>query len=141
MKHLKLFFALFAMLALGVGNAWAEEATLTFTKACGGTGTDSKGNTWTVTSDAAESTYDATKGIHYGTGSKAVSYLQLSTSSISGTITKVEVNASGASSTSAKLDVTVGGSSFGAQKSLTSSAASYIFEGSAEGKIIIKLSQ
>ena len=30
MKHLKLFFALFAMLALGVGNAWAEEATLSF---------------------------------------------------------------------------------------------------------------
>ena len=24
MKHFKLFFALFAMLALGVGNAWAE---------------------------------------------------------------------------------------------------------------------
>ena len=30
MKHLKLFFALFAMLALGVGNAWAEE-TLVYT--------------------------------------------------------------------------------------------------------------
>ena len=32
MKHLKLFFALFAMLALGVGNAWAEtgSATITF---------------------------------------------------------------------------------------------------------------
>ena len=30
MKHLKLFFALFAMLALGVTNAWAEEATLSF---------------------------------------------------------------------------------------------------------------
>jgi hypothetical protein len=28
MKHLKLFFALFAMLALGVGNAWAEEYAL-----------------------------------------------------------------------------------------------------------------
>ena len=28
MKHLKLFFALFAMLALGVGNAWAETETL-----------------------------------------------------------------------------------------------------------------
>jgi hypothetical protein len=28
MKHLKLFFALFAMLALGVGNAWGAEATL-----------------------------------------------------------------------------------------------------------------
>ena len=31
MKHLKLFFALFAMLALGVGNAWAEEVTETIT--------------------------------------------------------------------------------------------------------------
>ena len=27
MKHLKLFFALFAMLALGVGNAWAQTVT------------------------------------------------------------------------------------------------------------------
>ena len=32
MKKLKLFFALFAMLALGVGNAWAETVTLDFTK-------------------------------------------------------------------------------------------------------------
>ena len=32
MKHLKLFFALFAMLALGVGNAWgAEELKETIT--------------------------------------------------------------------------------------------------------------
>ena len=30
MKHLKLFFALFAMLALGVGNAWGAEVTYTF---------------------------------------------------------------------------------------------------------------
>ena len=29
MKHLKLFFALFAMLALGVGNAWGAEASFT----------------------------------------------------------------------------------------------------------------
>ena len=29
MKHLKLFFALFAMLALGVGNAWGAEETIT----------------------------------------------------------------------------------------------------------------
>ena len=29
MKHLKLFFALFAMLALGVGNAWGADFTLT----------------------------------------------------------------------------------------------------------------
>ena len=37
MKHLKLFFALFAMLALGVGNAWAETATITFKNQSSGT--------------------------------------------------------------------------------------------------------
>lgn len=31
MKHLKLFFALFAMLALGVSNAWGAEKTITLT--------------------------------------------------------------------------------------------------------------
>ena len=30
MKKIKLFFALFAMLALGVGNAWGAEASITF---------------------------------------------------------------------------------------------------------------
>ena len=40
MKHVKLFFALFAMLALGVTNAWAEEVTFDWkgsTTATGGT--------------------------------------------------------------------------------------------------------
>ncbi len=32
MKQLKLFFALFAMLALGVGNAWAETSSITFSE-------------------------------------------------------------------------------------------------------------
>lgn len=32
MKHLKLFFALFAMLALGVGNAWGAEETVVYTE-------------------------------------------------------------------------------------------------------------
>ena len=35
MKHVKLFFALFAMLALGVGNAWAEEYTIGWGSASG----------------------------------------------------------------------------------------------------------
>lgn len=42
MKHVKLFFAVFAMLALGVGNAWAETATITFKNQSSGT---SDGNT------------------------------------------------------------------------------------------------
>ena len=30
MKHFKLFFALFAMLALGVSNAWADDVTFSW---------------------------------------------------------------------------------------------------------------
>ena len=119
----------------------ASPATLTFSAACGGSGTDSDGNTWTITSDAAESTYDATKGIHYGTGKKAVSYVNLSTSGISGTITNISVNASGASGTSAKLDVTVGGAAFDSQQSLTATATSYDLTGSASGEIVVALTQ
>ncbi|MBR4829684.1 MAG: chitobiase/beta-hexosaminidase C-terminal domain-containing protein [Muribaculaceae bacterium] len=136
----KLFtFLLTALLALNVG--WAATSTLTFTSACGGSGTADDGVVWTVTSDAAESTFDSTRGIHYGTGSKAVSYLTLETSGINGTITEIKVNASGASSTSAKLNVTVGGSAFGNQVSLTSSATEYTFTGNASGQVVVTLSQ
>jgi hypothetical protein len=38
-KHLKLFFALFAMLALGVGNAWGAEVTFDATSNKGSTST------------------------------------------------------------------------------------------------------
>ena len=137
----KFTLLLSAMLLACATSVWADVATLTFTKDCGGSGTDDKGNTWTVTSDAAESQYDGTKGIHYGTNKAAVSYLSLTNNTIAGTITKIVVNASGASKTSAKLDVTVGGATFGSQQSLTSTATEYTFEGSATGEIVVKLSQ
>lgn len=144
MKHvlLKSWLMLLCLL-VGVGTGWAEEVTseLVFTAACKGSGTDNKDNVWTVTSDASESNYDSTKGIHYGTSSAAVSYLKLTNSSITGTITKIVVNASGASGTSAKLDVKVGGNAFGPQQSLTSSATNYTFNGSASGNIEISLTQ
>lgn len=132
------------MLMLLCTSAWAAEtktSTLTFTTACGGTGTADDGASWTVTSDADESNYDNTKGIHYGTSKKAVSYLELKTNSISGTITNVKVNASGASETSAKLDITIGGQAFGEQKNLTSNATEYEFTGSAQGEILVSLTQ
>ena len=47
MKHLKLFFALFAMLALGVGNAWAEEVTFNYAD-YKGNGTQSSGSSFTM---------------------------------------------------------------------------------------------
>ena len=135
-KLLTLFTAL-----LFVGSMWGNVSTLTFNAACGGSGTADDGAAWTVTSDASESNFDNTKGIHYGTGKVAVSYLNLSTDDIDGTITEIVVNASGASSTSAKLNVTVGGSAFGTEKSLTSSAANYTLTGSASGEIVVAVTQ
>jgi len=126
----------------GVNFAWADVSTLTFTAACGGSGIADDKTSWTVTSDGIESTYDSTKGIHYGTGSAKVTYITLSTSGISGTISKIVVNASTASGVSATVGVTVGGAAFGGDaQSLTTSAANYTFEGSASGNIVVTVTK
>jgi len=111
---------------------------LTFTAACGGSGTADDGKAWAVTSDGTESTYDSNKGIHYGTSSAAVQYIKLtSTAFTSGTITSVVVQASGASGVSATVSVKVGGDSFGGNaQSITASNAPYTFEGSASAGTI-----
>lgn len=57
MKHLKLFFALFAMLALGVGNAWAETKTdVMFAKGFGKYTTNSYSTAGTDRTAVANST-------------------------------------------------------------------------------------
>lgn len=115
-------------------------STLTFTAKCNGSGTADDNVAWSVTSDGAESNFDENRGIHYGTNSKAVKYIKLSTSDIPGTITKVVVNAAAASE--ATVSVTVNGSEFGDNaKALTSSAANYTFEGSASGEIIVTVTK
>ncbi len=118
---------------------------MTFTAACGGTGTADDDAVWTVTSDGTESNYDGTKGIHYGTSSAAVGYIQLSTSDIAGTITSVVVNASAASGVSASVSVTVGADAFTCESETTAavsaSATDYTFEGSASGKIVVRLAK
>ena len=138
----KLLTKLLLMLLCLVGgafSAWADTSTLTFSAKCNGSGTADDGASWTVTSDGTESNFDS-KGIHYGTSNAQVTYIQLSTSDISGTITKVVVNASTASGVTATVSVTVGGAAFGGEaKSLTSSAANYTFNGSASGEIIVRV--
>ena len=130
------------VMLLSVGNVWADKSTLTFTVACSGSGTADDGATWTIVSDAAESNFDNTKGIHYGTGKKAVSYVTLTSSDISGTISQIKVNASGASGTSAKVGVTVGGNAFGGDpKSISATATDYTFTGAASGEIVISITQ
>lgn len=128
------------------GNASAQEkSTLTFTQACSGSGIADDGASWTVTSDAAESVYDNEKGVHYGTSKVAVSYLQLSTSSITGKITSVKVNAAGASKTTASLTVAVGDNNFSINTqnsiNITTTATEYEFTGAGTGEIVVKLTQ
>ena len=135
--------ALLAFLAIPVGM-WGQSSTssLVFTAACGGSGTADDGAIWIVTSDGTESSFDNNKGIHYGTGSAAVQYIQLSTSDISGNITKIVVNASTASGVTATVGVTVGGSAFGGDpQSLSATATEYTFNGSASGDIVVLITK
>ena len=141
--HFKSLLLLAAML-FGVSSAWADEvtSTMTFEAACGGSGTADDGVKWTITSDGAESAFDNTKGIHYGTGKAAVKYIKLSTLDITGTISKIVVNASTASGVNATADVTVGGNAFGGDaQTLTATATDYSFTGSASGEIVVTVTK
>ena len=59
MKHLKLFFALFAMLALGVGNAWGADVTYVFKDAADNPG---NANDWLTADIDSYTSWSATKG-------------------------------------------------------------------------------
>ncbi|MBQ9569578.1 MAG: Ig-like domain-containing protein [Alloprevotella sp.] len=117
-------------------------SNLTFTEKCNGSGTADDGAEWVVASDGSESNFDAERGIHYGTNSANVQYIELSTSDINGTIKKIVVNASTASGVTATVGVNVGGSAFGGEaQTLTTSAKDYTFTGSAEGEIIVTVTK
>lgn len=117
-----------------------ETASLNFTKECGGKGTDDKGGAWTVSSDADEFNFEKDRGIHYGSGKNPVSFIKVSTSAYAdAVITKIVVNASTASGVKAKVKCEVGGAAFGVEKELTTSNASYTFEGNASGNILVSV--
>ena len=94
MKHLKLFFALFAMLALGVGNAWAEEVTFNF-QTIAQTSSTTGGIEWKTgkTGSATATACNSTNGlVLYGVSSGG-GYFQ-TTSPTSGAITNVSITSS-----------------------------------------------
>ena len=94
MKHLKLFFALFAMLALGVGNAWGEEVTFNFKTIAQTSGTTG-GISWETgkTGSASTTLCNSTNGlVLYGVTSGG-GYFQ-TTSPTSGAITNVSITSS-----------------------------------------------
>ncbi len=135
-----------ATCAVHVNASPYAKSSLIFTEACGGSGTANDGVEWTVESDAAESTFDSNRGVHYGTSSKAVSYIKIRTNEIDGTIAKVVVNTSGASGTSAVVSVAVDGTAFEIygdkpSASITTTASDYTFTGSASGTILVSITQ
>ena len=139
---LALVLSLLPGVSLTAYAAGSSTSTLNFTSKCNGSGTADDGVAWTVTSDGQESNFMSAYGIHYGTASKAVQYIKLSTSSIPGTITSIKVNASTASNVTASVSVTVGGEPFGgAAKALSENAADYTFTGSGAGEILVTVSK
>lgn len=142
MNKLLRYLLLICVVVLCGGASYGETATLRFTKACRGSGTDSQNNTWTITSDSKESVFDKEKGIHYGTSSAAVSFIKATTSSFVGTmITKIVVNASAAGAGSPKVSCKVGGEAFGGEQSLGPANAAYTFTGMAKGDIEVVVSK
>ena len=102
---------------------------------------------WTVTSDGTESTWDSANGIHFGTNSATVGYVQLSTSSIAtGTndiIKSIVVNTQDRATSKGSLTVTVGGVNFKHEGdesvTVTGGAADYTFSGNGTGEIVVKV--
>lgn len=116
---------------------------MNFTKAPeNGKATDTKNMTWSVSSDGNYISCETDKGLHYGSGTKAVSYIKVSTSAYAdAVIKKIVVNASAAKKGKVEANVKceVGGAAFGVEKKLTSSNASYTFEGNASGNILVSV--
>ena len=129
---------LLCVLIVGSTSAWADNSTLSFTKACGGSGTSDDGLAWTVSSDASESTFDSTSGIHYGTNNATVTYVTLTTTNLSTIlsgkkITKIVVNARDAQS-DATISVSVGSTNFTANSSnpsIENTSHDFTFDGEA----------
>lgn len=129
----------YAECAVHVNPSPYTKSTLIFTAACGGSGTADDAAVWTVTSDGEESNYDGTSGIHYGTNSKSVTFLQLATSDIEGTVARVVVNARDAQA-KATISVTVGGDDFTcADPAATNTSSDFSFTGSGSGEIIVRV--
>ena len=129
----------YAECAVHINPSPYTKSSLIFTAACGGSGTADDAAVWTVTSDGEESNYDGTSGIHYGTNSKNVTYLQLETSGIEGTVAKVVVNARDAQAT-ATISVNVGEEAFSCTNATaTNTSSDYTITGSGSGNIVVRV--
>lgn len=141
MKHyLRFMLVLLLSTVWCVGGYSQKTATLLFKEKCNGKGTDDKNGAWIITSDGNESSFDKSRGVHFGSRSSSCSYLNVATSSYSSyEIQKIVVEASGNVTNDPTISCTVGGSAFGKSYGITASNASYTFEGNAKGDIFISI--
>ena len=141
----RLAMVLTMLLIVGIGQAWAETKTYSYTfsaKQFSANGSKTLNSvSWTLAGDGNYWGYDGTKGQQFGSGSAPYKTLTLSTSGISGTITKIIINTSGASSVNASFTVSVGGTQYGNSTKLTTSATAYTFTGSNSGEIKFSYTQ
>ena len=127
--------------SFNVAKADSKTSTLLFTDECEGVGIADDGVVWTVTSDAEESNYEVERGIHYGTSSSNISYLNLSTSGFYNEITKIIVNCSRGSGGYTSVAAKVNGNNFGSSYIISETATDYTFTGSATGDVLIAITQ
>lgn len=115
---------------------------LKFTKAPkNGKATDTKNMTWSVSSDGSYIECIKNKGLHYGSGTKKVKTIDVSTSAYADVvIKKIVVNASAASSVDvAYVKCEVGGAAFGVEQKIESAKGAYTFEDNASGDILVSV--
>jgi hypothetical protein len=160
MKKITFWKSLFLLFALIVGsmNVWADSNSYTANSndkpsATNGTisnsvtGTNSISWSYSVTQSTKSGknphvSYAEASGWQLGSSNSPCTAFSISTSGITGTITKIEVE-SGSASASSKISVTVGGVAFGTQNQSTgsgSTVAKQTFTGSASGAIIVSAS-
>ena len=127
-------------ISVTVTNNTLDESNLVFAAKCNGSGLADNNVKWAVTSNGAESTFEAAYGIHYGTNNANVTYVQLSTSDIKGSVKKVIVNTRDAQAT-ATISVMVGTTSFtcAGSSTATNSSADYVFSGDSEGSVTVRV--
>ena len=142
-KGIRFVAVLTMLLIVGIGQAWAETYSYTFTaKQFSANGSKTLNSvSWTLAGNGNYWGYEATKGQQFGSGSAPYKTLTLSTSGISGTITKIIINTSGAKDVNASFTVSVGGTQWGNSTKLTTTATDYTFTGSKSGEIKFSYTQ
>lgn len=134
-----------ALNAVMAPSETAHSSELTFSKEYSNGGASDAN--WTVTSDGTESTWDSTNGIHFGTNSLYVTYVQLANDQIAtganDTIKSVVVNTQDRATSKGSLTVTVGGVNFkhegNTSVTVTGGPADYTFTGNGTGEIVVKV--